>query len=175
MTREEFLVALRTADDVFEDEPFSPWAQRIADYDADRRVLIKEQRAEIELLRSDLRNTEGVLWREGYKKECDIPACNCGPQWNHGGHAEERLREISDALPCVGGATILQRVELLKAQLATAQGEVDAWKTKVEKLINLKANIERVQVDTSGGWLKEEIKDVKELVGGWPEWKKADG
>lgn len=25
----------------------------------------------------------------------------------------------------------------------------------------------------TSGWLKEEIKDVKEQVGKWPEWKKA--
>lgn len=25
----------------------------------------------------------------------------------------------------------------------------------------------------TSGWLKEEIKDVKEEIGKWPEWKKA--
>ena len=41
---------------------------------------------------------EDALLRHGYRKSCGIPACNCGDQWNHGGHAVDRLREISEAL-----------------------------------------------------------------------------
>jgi hypothetical protein len=54
MTREEFLLTLRTADDAFDDDPMSSYAQKIADYDADRRVLIQGQRAEIERLKAEL-------------------------------------------------------------------------------------------------------------------------
>lgn len=48
MTREEFMWGLRATDDVFDDEPLSRYAQQIADYDADRRELVKDQRALIE-------------------------------------------------------------------------------------------------------------------------------
>jgi hypothetical protein len=48
-----------------------------------------------------------ALQSKGYRKSCDIRACNCGDQWNHGGHAEERLRELRDALPYVNGKTLL--------------------------------------------------------------------
>jgi len=64
---------------------------------------------------------EDALRRHGYRKSCDIPACNCGDQWNHGGHAAERLREISDALPYENGKTLLQRVQYL----ARAQEEIE--------------------------------------------------
>lgn len=41
---------------------------------------------------------EDALLRRGYRKSCDIPACNCGDQWTHGGHANARLYEVSEAL-----------------------------------------------------------------------------
>lgn len=40
---------------------------------------------------------ERALVNHGYRKSCDIPACNCGNQWTHGGHAVARLSEIDDA------------------------------------------------------------------------------
>lgn len=64
---------------------------------------------------------ERALRSKGYRKECDIPACNCGRQWNHGGHAESRLREIDEALPYENGKTILQRVEGVVRQLNDAR------------------------------------------------------
>lgn len=69
---------------------------------------------------------ERALLGKGYRKSCDIPACNCGDQWNHGGHANERLREISDAMPYENGKTVLQQVESLTAKLAEAEQERDA-------------------------------------------------
>lgn len=71
---------------------------------------LRMQRAVIYSLRDELRNAENALLRKGYRKDCTIPACNCGPQWNHGGHAEGRLKEISDALPYANGQTLLERV-----------------------------------------------------------------
>lgn len=48
---------------------------------------------------------------KGYRR-CDIPACNCGSF--HGGHANERLREIDEALGLrTQGKTILQAVQEL--------------------------------------------------------------
>ena len=69
------------------------------------------ERAVIGSLLAELKEAEDALLRKGYIKECSIPACNCGPQWNHGGHAEQRLREISDALPYVNGKTLLESVQ----------------------------------------------------------------
>ena len=54
MTRDEFLSELRIVDDVFSDEPLTIHAQNLADYDADRRVMIKEQQAEIAALKMQL-------------------------------------------------------------------------------------------------------------------------
>lgn len=93
------------------------------------RDALAQRLAEMEWAKN---NAESALYRHGYKQSCDIPACNCGDQWNHGGHAAERLREISDALPFENGKTILQRVQQLQSEnarlreeLAAAQGPVD--------------------------------------------------
>lgn len=51
---------------------------------------------------------EEFIEHRGYRR-CDIPACNCG-RW-HGGHAQERLREISDVLE---GAMDMKGVQLLE-------------------------------------------------------------
>jgi hypothetical protein len=50
----------------------------------------------VEDLRTRLAAAEDALLRKGYRRSCDIPACNCGDQWAHGGHAEERLHELSE-------------------------------------------------------------------------------
>lgn len=62
MTREEFLTELRIVDDVWDDEPFTPNAQQLADYDADRRVLLAEKTAQIEQMDSEL--TELREWQK---------------------------------------------------------------------------------------------------------------
>jgi len=56
----------------------------------------------------------GQLRREGYRR-CDIAACNCG-EW-HGGHAADRLRELSDELCDGSSGTILDKVVALKADV----------------------------------------------------------
>ena len=58
-----------------------------------------------------------ALQRHGYRRSCDIPACNCGDQWNHGGHAAERLREIGEEV-YENGKTILQSVKNMVARIA---------------------------------------------------------
>lgn len=54
---------------------------------------------------------EAALERKGYRKSCDISACNCGDQWTHGGHAEQRLYELREAFEQAGidlnGKTLL--------------------------------------------------------------------
>lgn len=80
-------------------------------------------------------NAERALLRKGYRKSCDIPACNCGDQWTHGGHAEQRLYEIREALihndAIRNGETILADVVHLavraeKAERELAQAREDA-------------------------------------------------
>jgi hypothetical protein len=70
---------------------------------------IEAVQAQLATLTEERDIAERALQSKGYRKECDIPACNCGPQWSHGGRAEERLREISDALPYQNGVTLLGR------------------------------------------------------------------
>ena len=69
---------------------------------------------------------ERALISKGYYQSCDIPACNCGDQWTHGGHAEARLREISDALPYENGKTLLQQVPQLATLTEAVKGYVEA-------------------------------------------------
>jgi hypothetical protein len=62
---------------------------------------------------------EDSLRRRGYRKSCEIPACNCGDQWNHGGYADQRLGEIRAALDDspidLEGKTLLTGVKELSA------------------------------------------------------------
>jgi hypothetical protein len=67
---------------------------------------------------------ESKLRRDGYRKSCDIPACNCGESWSHGGHAHARLSEIGTALADVEWkGTILATVEAVLADVARLEGE----------------------------------------------------
>lgn len=50
--------------------------------------------ASLKQAESERENAVDALHRKGYRKTCDIPACNCGDQWSHGGHADQRLMEI---------------------------------------------------------------------------------
>jgi hypothetical protein len=65
-------------------------------------------------LEDRLEKAEWALESNGFRRTCDIPACNCGNQWGHGGHASQRLWEISEALgDRTQGVTILDAVQLL--------------------------------------------------------------
>jgi hypothetical protein len=68
-------------------------------------------------------------------------ACNCGDRWAHGGHADLRLRELSDALgDRRQGLTLLGAVEVLIA-------ERDALATKVAGLeTRERALVEQVEI-----------------------------
>jgi len=79
---------------------------------------------ELTALRAALADAESALTRKGYRKSCGIPACNCGDQWNHGGMADERLREIYDELGMEAqGVTILDAVKRRGSALAECQRE----------------------------------------------------
>ena len=58
---------------------------------------LKDITAERDDLRDRVASAESALSRKGYRRSCDIPACNCGDSWAHGGYADTRLREILDA------------------------------------------------------------------------------
>lgn len=79
---------------------------------------------------TELDTAERALIRAGYRKSCDISVCNCGSQWGHGGHADQRLREISDALPYENGKTILARINTLVA-LASEDALLQAYEKGV--------------------------------------------
>lgn len=85
----------------------------------ERWIRVVDHEAEVARLESECARLRSVLERKGYRERCDIPACNCGNQWTHGGHADERLREISDALRNnldLNGKTLLRGVSELLAE-----------------------------------------------------------
>lgn len=90
-------------------ETYMAWT----DYWALRERSRKIER-DLAAARAEVENAERALLRHGYRKSCDIPACNCGDQWSHGGHASTRLRELSDALEPANGETLLQRATSLR-------------------------------------------------------------
>ena len=53
---------------------------------------------EADALAAELGTAERALLNKGYRKSCDVPACNCGDQWTHGGHAAARLVEFRETL-----------------------------------------------------------------------------
>jgi len=71
---------------------------------------------------AEIAKLRDILSRKGYRESCDIPACNCGNQWVHGGHAETRLSEIYEELyPLTNGKIALDAIKELRDALATAE------------------------------------------------------
>ena len=87
-------------------------------------------KAENARLKKELDIAERSLRNNGYRKQCDIAACNCGPQWHHGGHANDRLREIADALPYHNGGTLLSRIIEIVNDRERLQQALDKSKEK---------------------------------------------
>lgn len=84
---------------------------------------------EVERLRAALQPFDRLarfIEQRGYRR-CDIPACNCDSF--HHGHAETRLREISDILGertqgvtlCTAVANVVEDVERLTAEMQRLQ------------------------------------------------------
>ena len=118
---------------------------------------------DITALKTELAIAERSLISKGYRKECNISACNCGGQWTHGGKAEERLQEISDAVPYANGVTILGRVEQLKADLAQANQKCLDWQKEFKGAVEGYDDIEKElqQAQAREQRVREEFKVLK--------------
>lgn len=77
---------------------------------------------------------EDALRLHGYRNSCDIPACNCGDGWSHGGHAAERLREIGD-LVWENGVTPLNSVRRLFSERDALRTQLKASESRVAELV----------------------------------------
>jgi len=121
-----------------------PEALRLADalsgvmYSADDVV---KAAAELRRLHAELATAEYALRSKGYRKSCDISACNCGDQWSHGGNADARLRELSSELhrsPVdMNGKTLLAGLSELVERAEKAEAEVERLRAALEKLARL--------------------------------------
>jgi hypothetical protein len=96
----------------------------------------------LEAQAEQLEVAESALIRHGYRKSCDIPACNCGDQWNHGGNAAMRLREFSEEMSGAGfnGGTLLSNLKMLIAdkeaqakRIEELQAAMTRWMEAVDK------------------------------------------
>lgn len=111
MQLNELIDLLKTAE-------FSGVARELYNSNATRAACLEH------LLKLDV--AVDALRRHGYRESCDIPACNCGDQWNHGGHAAERLRELADVL-YENGKTPLQVAKGLVDRLDKVQLEYEKY------------------------------------------------
>ena len=109
------------------------------DDEAEMERLREDHEAELAALRERAERAEAALLRKGYRMSCDIPACNCGDQWTHGGHAEMRLTEIREALEQAGarrnGETLLADVVHIAARAeraTTIEAELAALRADAE-------------------------------------------
>lgn len=107
------------------DEYFQPWSKGL---EVARAALL----AHHERVVQERDNAESALLRHGYRKSCDIPACNCGDQWSHGGHAADRLREISDEIG-ENGFTLLAAARRLNERLAQRDARIAELCALVDK------------------------------------------
>lgn len=124
------------------------------DDEAEMERLREDHEAELAALRERAERAEAALLRKGYRMSCDIPACNCGGQWTHGGHAEMRLTEIREALEQAGarrnGETLLADVVHIaaRAERATAiEAELSTLRAELEREVKNKKEFERDWLD----------------------------
>ena len=111
------------------------------DDEAEMERLREDHEAELAALRERAERAEAALLRKGYRMSCDIPACNCGDQWTHGGHAEMRLTEIREALEQAdarrNGETLLADVVHIAARAeraTTIEAELAALRAELQKV-----------------------------------------
>lgn len=101
--------------------------------DANRQTISTLQ-SQLKAVEKERDEAESALMRHGYRKSCDIPACNCGDRWNHGGHASERLKEISDEV-WQNGVTTLNSVIALRQRAEAAEAELEKAKKLSEGMM----------------------------------------
>lgn len=105
---------------------------------ADRAADVAFYKSSAERSALDAAVAADALSRHGYRKSCDIPACNCGDQWNHGGHAVERLRELADVLyengktPLAVAKELVERVEATETRLDSLRRAVREFASCLE-------------------------------------------
>ncbi len=96
---------------------------------------------EIAQLKQERNGLRLILQRKGYQENCDIAACNCGNQWNHGGHASNRLHEIAD-LVRTNGETLLGSIERIIAERDAALALVEEFrKSPADALSEYRARV----------------------------------
>jgi uncharacterized small protein (DUF1192 family) len=97
--------------------------------------------AELRRLHAELATAEYALRSKGYRKSCDISACNCGDQWSHGGNADARLRELSSELhgsPVdMNGKTLLAGLSELVERTEKAEAEVERLRAELARRTTL--------------------------------------
>jgi hypothetical protein len=117
-----------------------PEALRLADVPICQRSLEWQSNATAELrrLHAELATAEYALRSKGYRKSCDISACNCGDQWSHGGNADARLRELSSELhrsPVdMNGKTLLAGLSELVERAEKAEAEVERLRAALDEI-----------------------------------------
>jgi len=82
-------------------------------------------------LAAEIRDLTHFILGAGYRR-CDIPACNCH-SW-HGGHANERLRELSEELD-TQGVTILEAVRKLKQRVEDLEARIVDERARITRLL----------------------------------------
>ena len=107
-------------------------------YDGAERC-VSALRARVAELEADRRTMRHALERHGYRESCDIPACNCGDQWHHGGHAADRLREVCEVLGFnrLNGRIVKEAVERLVARDESAEAEIARLKSYINSLVGI--------------------------------------
>jgi len=112
--------------------------------------------AERDELKAELAAAEYALRSRGYRKSCEISACNCGDQWSHGGNAEARLRELSSELhgsPVdMNGKTLLAGLSELVERAEKAEAEVERLRAELDRRTTLNPAKEML------GWTPKEPK-----------------
>lgn len=111
---------------------------------------------ELRRLHGELAAAEYALRSRGYRKSCEISACNCGDQWSHGGNAEARLRELSSEMngsPVdMSGKTLLAGLTELIERAEKAEAEVERLRAELDRRTTLNPAKEML------GWTPKEPK-----------------
>jgi len=127
----------------------------------------RECAAELRRLHAELATAEYALRSKGYRKSCDISACNCGDQWSHGGNADARLRELSSELhrsPVdMNGKTLLAGLSELVERAEKAEAEVERLRADHATLLD-NASIEVRRLRAESNKMEAEVERLREAL-----------